>query len=567
MNVTDYKEIWQIDAGGQIYEASFEEMAQWIFEGSILPQDMVRRGNLRWIEAQKVPALMQFFNAKDRGEPPPVFTSVVDGQPDFGVSATQPQNVSPPPTFASSSVNTNFVQPAEINFQAPQNPFEASVAAQNFGNQNSWEQPQYSQPFQQSYEPAAHEFNVMPSADFCSMHPGVPTAFLCGTCGNGFCPACPKSYGGSVKICPYCGAMCKSVKEVQQKAQAAYQYERAITKGFGAEDFFNALAYPFKYKTSLIVGAIMFMFFTLGQAAGSMGNIMLAGAGIVCWMMANMLTFGVLANTVNNFSQGRIYENFMPSFDDFSLLDDIVHPFFLSIATYLVSFGLLFIFIIGLVYFTWTTFNAKPPVTMEDRINAEQKKTDGGRFDQYEMDENGNFKKQPGMDEDKIEELQKTIQEQRKKELEAVTGKTREQEAEDEREMFNNFLSLGVPAVIIAFLLLLWGLFYYPAACLVAGYTKSFVATMKPSIGWETIRILGWDYIKILAMCFALTAAMFFIGVILGIIFYAFHLPGMGNLPAKAVGALFGFYFSVVYALVLGFALYKNADKLNLFKG
>ena len=51
MNITDYKEIWQVDAGGQIYEASFEEMAQWIFEGSILPQDMVKRGNLRWIEA------------------------------------------------------------------------------------------------------------------------------------------------------------------------------------------------------------------------------------------------------------------------------------------------------------------------------------------------------------------------------------------------------------------------------------------------------------------------------------------------------------------------------------
>ena len=143
-----------------------------------------------------------------------------------------------------------------------------------------------------------------------------------------------------MKICPFCGAMCKSVKEVQEKAQAAFQYERAITKGFGSEDFFAALSYPFRYKTSLIIGAIMFMLFTLGQGAGSMGNIMLGGAGIVCWMMSNMLTFGVLANTVNNFSQGRINENFMPGFEDFSLLDDVVHPFFLSIGTYLVSFGL-----------------------------------------------------------------------------------------------------------------------------------------------------------------------------------------------------------------------------------
>ena len=54
---------------------------------------------------------------------------------------------------------------------------------------------------------------------------------------------------------------------------------------------------------------------------------MLAGA-IVCFMCANMLSFGVLANVVENFSQGKIGGNFMPSFDDFSIWDDVVHPFF-----------------------------------------------------------------------------------------------------------------------------------------------------------------------------------------------------------------------------------------------
>jgi hypothetical protein len=71
MNETFYLEMWQIEVGGQIYETSFDELPQWVFEGSLLPQDKVRRGNLRWIEANKVPVLLQYFNAKERGEPPP----------------------------------------------------------------------------------------------------------------------------------------------------------------------------------------------------------------------------------------------------------------------------------------------------------------------------------------------------------------------------------------------------------------------------------------------------------------------------------------------------------------
>lgn len=54
-------EMWQTEVNGQIYETSFEELTKWIAEGSLLPQDKVRRGNLRWLEANKVPALHRFF--------------------------------------------------------------------------------------------------------------------------------------------------------------------------------------------------------------------------------------------------------------------------------------------------------------------------------------------------------------------------------------------------------------------------------------------------------------------------------------------------------------------------
>ena len=57
------------------------------------------------------------------------------------------------------------------------------------------------------------------------------------------------------------------------------------------------------------------------------------------------------------------------------------------------------------------------------------------------------------------------------------------------------------------------------------------------------------------------------ITIVLTLLLSPFNLPTFGNIPAKAIGAILTFYFSVVYALILGFALYKNADKMNLFKG
>lgn len=584
MNVTNFQEIWQIDVGGEIYEASFEIMAQWIYEGALLPQDKVRRGNLRWIEAQKVPVLHQCFNSKEKGLPPPVFTTTTEVQ--INIPPIQNPPVAPEINKPANIYQTTIVQPEQqyqtnivdqsqnyqTNIADQQQSYHTNIVepAQNY--QTRIETPQnYETNFVEDSQSSHNPFNqtqTVSQSNSCAMHADVPISYLCETCGNGFCKLCPKSYGGSVKICPFCGAMCQPLEKLQQKTNKNFQYQTAITKGFGFEDFFNALAYPFKFKTSLIAGAIMFMFFSLGQTAGAMGmSVFLVGAAICCWMMSNMLTFGILANTVENFSQGKINLDFMPGFDDFSLWDDVVHPFFLCLGTYIVSFGLLFIFVAGLVYFTWTTFNGNESMSMEKRIAAAQKQREDDRDKVKAKFKEDHPELYPQSDGDKeIEQIQKDLEFQRKKEIESIAGKTPEQEQQDRMEMLNNFKNLGIPAIGVAFLLLLWGIFYFPAACLVAGYTRSFKATLNPSIGWETIRILGWDYIKILLMVFIISAAIFFIGIILGMIFYPFNMPSVGNLPAKAIGALFGFYFSVVFAVILGFALYKNSEKLRLFR-
>lgn len=75
MNSTIPEDKWQVEVGGQIYEANYGELTEWINEGSLLPLDKVRRGNLRWIEARKVPGLRAFFDAKEQGIEPPVFAA------------------------------------------------------------------------------------------------------------------------------------------------------------------------------------------------------------------------------------------------------------------------------------------------------------------------------------------------------------------------------------------------------------------------------------------------------------------------------------------------------------
>ena len=66
---------WTVDVSGQTYDASMDDLIQWIDEGALLSGDKVRRGNLRWIEAGKVPQLIPYFEAKASGRPP---TSRVD---------------------------------------------------------------------------------------------------------------------------------------------------------------------------------------------------------------------------------------------------------------------------------------------------------------------------------------------------------------------------------------------------------------------------------------------------------------------------------------------------------
>jgi hypothetical protein len=553
-------DIWQIDVNGQIYEAPFDEMAQWIAEGSLLRGDMVRKGSLRWIEAGRVPTLIQFFNAKENGIPVIPVVTVGDDNP-------QTSNFQP-------AAETPLSAPAFEPAASPFSGFEPEIPVEP--------PPNFSPP-----PPPPPPVQT----GMCVVHSDIPAVYQCDTCGNGFCKACPNSYGGTVKICPFCGAMCRSIEAAQAAAQVNYRHEEALAEGFGMADFGRALAYPFKFKISYFLGAVMFAFFSYGKSAASMGGFMLTVASIFCLMGTNMLTFGILSNTVDNFSQGKIGGNFMPAFDGFSIWEDVLHPFFMSIAVYIVSFGLLAVLVIGAIWYFMgslvtaadklqeTSVSTILPGSQGDLNSAKQvpqiqqfreKLKKEGRYTNGQIPTEEEIilqQNSAGHDtEDSVMQAQEMIQKTRKAQTEAMIGKAPDEEEAQYGQMARELAGKASLLMIPIALAFLWGIFYFPAACAVAGYTGSFSATLNPFVGLDTVKRLGFSYVKILLMCLLILIIYGAASVVLAVIFSPFDLPRMGNMPAKIIESFIAFYFSIVFSCTLGFALYKNSDKLNLLR-
>ena len=544
MSQQNLQEIWQIEVGGQVYEAAFGELGEWIAEGSLQPEDKVRKNNLRWIEARKVPNLIPFFNAKEQGTGMPVVVNTTDAR------SGEPESPEAEATVLSSDAVIAVVE-----------------------------------------DPSPQSDTRSPSRELdptcCAIHRDIPSLFVCEGCGSGFCKTCPKSYGGSVKICPTCGSMCRSAADLRKEDREIAGRSAAMSEGFGAKDFFKALSHPFRFRTSLFFGALMFAFFSLGQMVTAIGGIYMIVAAIFCAMSANMLTFGVLANTVENFSQGRLDMNFMPSFEDFSLWDDVVHPLFLSIGAYLSAFGPFIVVLVIGFYFVMNSvtshansiqsdleklpgthyYDAQRTVKQSEQVkdvlgDISNKQRD--RLNSYEQAASGNSNSVNDPEQAQTEQFWAAAQESRKKELEAALGKSPETRSSENEAMVQGFLNLAPPLVVIGGIFFLWGLFYFPAACAVAGYTRSFAATVNPAVGLDTIKRLGGSYVKVLLMGLVLLIAAGFVSGLLGLVFKPFDLPGFGNLPAKAISSFFTFYVSIVFSCILGFALFKAADRLAL---
>ncbi|MEP6946782.1 MAG: hypothetical protein ABJA02_12755 [Acidobacteriota bacterium] len=531
---------WQVEANGQLFETDLAQMTGWIAEGALLRHDKVRKGNLRFIEAGKVPLLIDFFNAKESGTPLPPLT----------VSISTPAD--------DREIRTDVALPT-----AAVSTFTIDTASDT-------------------------------ASKVCSVHSDITAAYACSSCASLFCKTCPNSYGGSVKICPNCGALCDALKTPPAVVYRPVSRPSAGVGAFGFGDVAFALAYPFRFKASFVFGAIMFAFFSMGQSIVGFGGMFMLSAAIICAMLANTLTFGILANTVENMAAGRLGLNFMPTFEEFSVWDDVFQPFFLMIGVYISSFGpLAVLFIISFFVLSGPANSSKrmngvqteaaqvvapelpyaaSAAEQSDRVKEILKKTGDEQRARVDAINNGTVPQNAAADHSvnpdaggyEVDQINRAIQAQQKAQLEAAVGQTPETVSAQRSAMIAQIAGYGSIFLILASICCIWAFIYYPAACAVAGYTRSFSAVINPSVGLDTIRRLGGDYLKVLLMCLVIGACFAVVSFALSSIFYAFDMPGVGNLPAKIVGSLFGFYFSIVFAIILGSALYKAADRLEL---
>jgi hypothetical protein len=292
---------------------------------------------------------------------------------------------------------------------------------------------------------------------------------------------------------------------------------------------------------------------------------------------------------VTNFARGDIESNFMPSFDDFSTWDDVVHPFFLSIAVYIGSFGPFMVTALVAIYLVasssasqMNTFQSeleRLPGTQyyQGRETVEQSqqvkrvlsditKKHDERIGEFNEAASGNSNAVTSATPDEADELVKLADENRRKELEAAFGKTQETNNREFGEFTSAVLKLAPPLVVIGGITFLWGLFFFPGACAVAGYTRSFSASINPLVALDTIKRLKGDYAKVMVMFLGLLLISGIFGFLFGLIFSPFNLPGMGNIVAKWFSSLITFYLAVVFSCVLGYALFKNSNKLQLLR-
>jgi hypothetical protein len=195
MNAEGTSENWQIETAGEIIDADFDKITQLISRGDLLRMDRVRNGDLRWIEAGKVPSLVAVFNAKDDAQPAkPVVTLTKLGSPS-GYDGSNQINTSP-----------------KAQYQA---------------------------------EPVT-ERPVLIGTPICSIHADVDATYICVTCFSHFCNACPTSYGGTVKACPFCGAFCENIVKCEPLKTQTATDASPKDEGLGFGDRFKGIFSKFR---------------------------------------------------------------------------------------------------------------------------------------------------------------------------------------------------------------------------------------------------------------------------------------------------------------------------------
>jgi hypothetical protein len=336
-----------------------------------------------------------------------------------------------------------------------------------------------------------------------------------------------------------CGDLCRDYRaETEKTARAEFQ-----GSGFGIEDFLRAIRYPFNHKVALLSGALIYGFLLLAGFRGS--------------VLAGVIMFGCISHVISQVAWGRLHRSFMPDFSAFSLWDDLVVPLFLGLGIMIVSWGPVIVLVIALMF---GVVGAGGVETSSLRGAHVAESTGPTQEDLAVLTD-------PNADPAKLEEASKKVQEMRPGAQMAREAERSKAEASDPTGPLKEllpYLGAGVSIVVLFLLFIGWGVFYYPMALTVAGYTQSFGSVINPLVGLDTIRRMGTTYFKAFAMVMVVQVISLVVGAIILVITSPLALPFMGNLVGNFINATFTFYFNLVVACILGLSLFKCANRLGI---
>lgn len=372
----------------------------------------------------------------------------------------------------------------------------------------------------------------------CCKHPDRATHYVCRVCAGSFCRECPNFSVGNIPLCPLCGDLCKVYEEVATKV-ANQEFQES---GFGMSDFQRAIAYPLKHKTALISGAVLYGLLLLAGIRGS----------LIAWM----IMFGCISHVISQVAWGRLHRSFMPDFSAFSLFDDLIVPGFLGLGITIVSFGPVIALTIALMF---GVIGPGVSSLAEQQLEAAQRTGPS--------EEDLSVLTDPEADPKKLEEANAKLNQLRPGAQianEADRSKDEQSDPTPALRMLKPFLGAGIALLVLMLIAVAWGIFYYPMALTVAGYTQSFASVLNPVVGLDTIRRMGSTYFKAFGMVLSVQLVSLVVGVIVAAITAPFALPFVGNLPANFINGVIAFYFNLVIACVLGLSLYKCADRLGI---
>ena len=421
-------------------------------------------------------------------------------------------------TDASSSTNAWQTPPPFGNTE----PFESAESEPNTSNSQT--------------------FREGPPPNVCHNHTDVAAKYLCRMCAVALCEHCPRFVGSSkIPVCPLCGDLCRSYQEVTSKtARAEFQ-----GSGFGMEDFVRAVKYPFQHKAALLGGALLYGLLLLGGFRGS----------LIAWM----IMFGCISHVISQVAWGRLNRSFMPDFSAFSLWDDLIVPIFLGVGITIVSWGPVIVLVVALLF--GAIHSGTASLDPMGQVQAAHPQETLNHEDLSVLTD-------PNADPQKLAEADRKMNQKLRPGSQIAEEAERSKAAHsDPTGMMSQLMPLLGAGILLILLLLLgiaWGVFYYPMALTVAGYTQSFLSVLNPLVGLDTIRRMRSTYFKAFGMVLLVQFAAFIVGGVVAFILSPLTLPFVGNLVANFINGSITFYFNLVIACVLGLSLFKCADRLDI---